>query len=335
MDFDFSEEQRMLRDSVRDLLHRESDARAVRKAFEDSGRSPERWHKLGQLGVLGLNLPEQYGGSAMDEVDMVLVMEEAGRALLPEPLLEGAVVAGPLLARAGTEAQKQAWLPRLASGEATLSFALKGQPYVNDADADLLILEQDGELHAVTQERLTLTPVKALDQTRRLFKVVAEVDGATLMGPVGDNADWAFNRAAAAASAQLVGIATAMLDMTVEYAKQREQFGKKIGAFQAIQHKLAECLLLTESARSAAYYAAYALSKNLPDSAIHVSVAKAYASDAERRMNYEALQIHGGIGFTWEHDLHLWLKRGRALEGAFGDADWHRKRISDWVYSQN
>jgi alkylation response protein AidB-like acyl-CoA dehydrogenase len=336
MDFDFSEEQNMLRATVRDLLAKECTPRHVRAMWEDpTGRSAERWRKLGELGVLGLNLPEQHGGGGMDEIDMVVVLEEAGRAVLPEPLLEGAAVGGPLLARAGTEAQKAAWLPRLAAGQATVSIGLAGQPYVNDANADLLILEREGELHAVTQDRLTLTPMPALDGARRLFKVTAELDGDTLMAPADGHAAWAFDHAAAAAAAELVGIADAMLAQSVEYAKAREQFGRKIGSFQAIQHKLAECLLLVESAKSASYYAAYALAKGLPDASIHVSVAKAYASDAERRMNYEALQIHGGIGFTWEHDLHLWLKRGRALEAAYGDADWHRRRISDWVYTSS
>jgi alkylation response protein AidB-like acyl-CoA dehydrogenase len=327
----------MLRATVRDLLSKECSPKDVRAMWEsDTGRSAERWRKLGELGVLGLNLPEEYGGGGMDEIDMVVVLEEAGRAVLPEPLLEAAAVGGPLLARAGTEAQRSAWLPKLASGQATLSVALKGQPYVNDGNADVLILEQNGELHAVTQDRLTLAPMPALDGARRLFKVTAaELDDDTRMAPAAEHAAWAFDHAAAAAAAELVGIAEAMLTMSVEYAKVREQFGRKIGSFQAIQHKLAECLLLVESARSAVYYAAYALAKDLPDASIHVSVAKAYASDAERRMNYEALQIHGGIGFTWEHDLHLWLKRGRALEAAYGDADWHRRRISDWVYRPN
>jgi alkylation response protein AidB-like acyl-CoA dehydrogenase len=155
------------------------------------------------------------------------------------------------------------------------------------------------------------------------------------MGPSGENAQWAFEHAAAATAAELVGVADGMFQQTVEYAKVREQFGRKIGSFQAVQHKLAETFLMVESAKAAVYYAAYALAKDLPDAAVHVSVAKAYAGDAERKANYESLQLHGGIGFTWEHDLHLWLKRGRALEAAYGDSDWHRRRIADWVYSKS
>jgi alkylation response protein AidB-like acyl-CoA dehydrogenase len=336
MDFDFSDEQYMLRDSVRDFLSRDCTPTEIRRIWEDElGRSPERWKKLGDMGVLGLTLPEESGGAGMDEIDLVLVLEEAGRQLLPEPLLEHTAVAAPLLARAGTEAQKAEWLPRAASGEATISFGLAGQAYVQDATADIVILEEDGQLHAATQDRLSLTPLKSVDGARRLFKVTAELDDATRMGTANGHAAWAFDHAAAATAAELVGVADAMLQRSVAYAKEREQFGRKIGSFQAIQHKLAETYLLVESAKNAVYYAAYALTKGLDDAAIHVSVAKAYAGDAERRANYESLQVHGGIGFTWEHDLHLWLKRGRALEAQYGDSDWHRRRIADWVYSRS
>jgi alkylation response protein AidB-like acyl-CoA dehydrogenase len=336
MDFDFSDEQFMLRDAVRDFLQKESSPAEVRRMWEDTaGRSPERWKKLGELGVLGLTVPEQFGGAGMDEIDLVLVLEEAGRNILPEPLLETAAVGAPLLARAGTDAQKSAWLPKVAAGDAVVSIGLKGQPYVADATADVVLLEQDGELHAATQDRLTLEPLTSWDRARRLFSVTAELDKDTLMAPAAEHSLWAFDHAAAATAAELIGIADAMLQNTIGYAKEREQFGRKIGSFQAVQHKLAETFLVVESAKAAVYYAAYALARDLPDASIHVSVAKAAAGDAERRANYESLQLHGGIGFTWEHDLHLWLKRGRALEAAYGDSDWHRKRISDWVYSKN
>jgi alkylation response protein AidB-like acyl-CoA dehydrogenase len=334
VDFDFSEEQYLLRDTVRDLLRRESDPAKVRAMWDDErGRSPERWRKLGELGVLGLLVPEEYGGSGLDEVDMVLALEESGRAVLPEPLMESAALAAPLLARAGSDALKNEWLPKAATGEAVLTVGLASQPYVVDATADLLLLERDGELHAVTQDRVTLQPLKSVDGARRLFKVTAETGDDTLIGSSQDHGQWAFDHAAAASAAELVGIAGALLDQTVEYVKQREQFGRKVGSFQAVQHRLAEMLLQVESARSAVYYAAYALANDLADAGVAASVAKAAANDAERFANQNAMQLHGGIGFTWEHDLHLWLKRGKALEWAYGDADFHRKRIADWVYS--
>ncbi len=336
MDFDFSEEQYLLRDTVRDLLGKESSPAAVRAAWEsDTGRSPERWRKLGEMGVLGLLVPEQYGGSGMDEVDMVLVLEEAGRHVLPEPVLESAALAAPLLARAGSDELQQRWLPRLADGSAVATVGLASQPYVSDATADLVILERDGQVHALPQDRVTAQPLKSIDPARRIFKVTAETGDDTLLGTSEQLGPWLFDHAAAATATQLVGIAGALLDQTVEYVKQREQFGRKVGSFQAVQHRLAEMLLQVESARSAVYYAAYALANDLPDASVAASVAKAAANDAERFANQNALQLHGGIGFTWEHDLHLWLKRGKALEWAYGDADFHRRRIADWIYAGN
>jgi alkylation response protein AidB-like acyl-CoA dehydrogenase len=334
VDFDFSEEQYLLRDTAREMFRRECTPKHVRAMWEDAtGRSPQRWSKLAELGLTGLTIPEEFGGSGMNEVDLVLVLEEAGRAILPEPLLEHTAVGAPLLARAGTTTQKRQWLQKLATGGATVTVGLRGSPFVADATADLVIIEHNGELHAVTQDRLTLVPQRSVDGARRLFSVTAEIGDDTRMDSSTEHKRWAFNHAAAATAAELVGVAGALLDMTVAYVAQREQFGRRVGSFQAVQHKLAETLLVVESARSAVYYAAYALANDLPDAAIATSVAKAYASDAERKANQEALQLHGGIGFTWEHDLHLWLKRGKALELQYGDADWHRRQISDWIYA--
>jgi alkylation response protein AidB-like acyl-CoA dehydrogenase len=321
---------------VRDLLRRESSPAQVRAMWDDErGRSPERWRKLAELGVLGLLVPERYSGSGLDEVDMVLVLEESGRAVLPEPVMESAALAAPLLARADSDALKQQWLPKIADGSAVASVGLASQPYVSDATADLLLLERDGEIHAVTQDRVTLQPLKSVDGARRIFKVTAETGDDTLIGTSEEHGQWALDHAAAATAAQLIGIAGALLDQTVEYVKVREQFGRKVGSFQAVQHRLAEMLLQVESARSAVYYAAYALANDLPDASVAASVAKAAANDAERFANQNSLQLHGGIGFTWEHDLHLWLKRGKALEWSYGDADFHRRRIADWIYQSN
>lgn len=334
MHFDFSPEQYMLRDTLRDVLTRECTPRHVRAMWDDpSGRSPDRWSTLGRLGVLGLCVPESAGGFGGDEVDMVLLLEESGRHVLPEPFLEHAALAAPLLARAGSDAQKAAWLPRLASGEAVATAGLASQRYVGDATADLVILEQDGELHALTQDRLVVEPVRSVDGARRLFSVTAETGADTRMPGGRDAVRWLHDHAAAGTAAQLVGIAGALLDRTLEYVKVREQFGRHIASFQAVQHKLAETWVQLEMAKGAVYYAAYALAGDLEDASVAVSVAKAAASDAQHRANTEALQLHGGIGFTWDHDLHLWLKRGKALENAHGDADHHRRRIADHIYA--
>jgi alkylation response protein AidB-like acyl-CoA dehydrogenase len=334
VDFDFSDEQKLLRDTFRDLLRRECTPADVRAMWDDPvGRSEARWKRLADVGLLGITIPEEFGGYGGDEIETVLLLEEAGRAALPEPFLEHAALGAPLLARAGSDIQKSEWLPRLADGSATVTVGLESHAYVPDATADLVLLERDGELHALTQDRLTLEPRRSVDHARRLFAVTAEIGRDTVMGPSGPHRGWIEDHGAWAAAADLTGIAGALLDRTVEYVQQREQFGHKVGSFQAVQHRLAEVYLLVESARSAVYYAAYALANDLDDAPVAVSVAKAYAGDAERRANNEALQFHGGIGFTWEHDLHLWLKRGKALELAWGDADQHRRRIADWIYA--
>ena len=334
MDFDFSDEQRLLRDTFRDLLKKHCTPADVRAMWEDPiGRSEDRWRRLGEVGLLGVAVPEEFGGHGGDEVDLVLLLEEAGRAVLPEPFLEHAALGAPLLARAGTHKQKSEWLSRLAEGGASVTVGLQSQAYVPDATADLVILERDGELHALTQDRLVVEPRRSVDHGRRLFSVTAETGRDTLMGPSAGHREWILDHGAAAAAAELTGIAGALLERTIEYVLQREQFGRKVGSFQALQHRLAEDYLLVESSRSAAYYAAYAIANELDDASVAASVAKAYASDAERRVNNDALQFHGGIGFTWEHDLHLWLKRGKALELAWGDADWHRRRIADSIYA--
>src|SRR5258706_11586600 len=206
---------------------------------------------------------------------MVLVLEESGRHVLPEPVAESSALAAPLLARAGSDALKQSWLPRLADGSALATVGLASSPYVNDATADLLLLERDGEIHAVTQDRVTLQPLKSVDGARRLFKVTAETGDDTLIGTSVEHGQWLFDRAAAATAAQLVGIAGALLDQTVEYVKQREQFGHKVGSFQAGQHRLAEMLLQVESARSAGCYAAYTLANDLPVPSVASTAAKA------------------------------------------------------------
>ena len=334
MDFDFSDEQRLLRDTFRDLLKKHCTPADVRAMWEDPvGRSEDRWRRIGEVGLLGVAVPETFGGHGGDEVDLVLLLEEAGRAALPEPFLEHAALGAPLLARAGTEKQKSEWLSRVADGGASVTVGVESQAYVPDATADLVILEREGELHALTQDRLVVEPRRSVDHARRLFSVTAETGRDTLMGPSAPHRDWILDHGAAAAAAELTGIAGVLLERTIEYVLQREQFGRKVGSFQALQHRLAEDYLLVESSRSAAYYAAYALANQLEDASVAVSVAKAYASDAERRVNGDALQFHGGIGFTWEHDLHLWLKRGKALELAWGDADWHRRRIADSIYA--
>jgi alkylation response protein AidB-like acyl-CoA dehydrogenase len=335
MRFDFTAEQYQLRDAARDFFAGECTPAHVRAMWDDdAGRSPERWRRMAETGFLGVTVPEAHGGLGMSAVELVLLLEEAGYACLPEPLLETVGIAAPLLVEAGTPDQQAEWLPRIAAGEAIVTVQLAGQATVSDAHvADLLLVERDGELHALPRERFSATPQPSFDHARRLFAVEVEVGEDTRMTGGVEAAARSWDRAVWGTAALLNGVSQRLLDMTVAYVREREQFGRPIGSFQAVKHKLAETLLVVETAKAPAWYAAYASAHDLEDGREAASVAKSYASDAARKANHEALQCHGGIGFTWEHDLHLWLKRGTALTQSYGSARWHRARLADHLFA--
>jgi alkylation response protein AidB-like acyl-CoA dehydrogenase len=247
--------------------------------------------------------------------------------------VETVAIGAPLLAAAGTDEQRREWLPRIAGGDAIVTVSLGGAPFVLDADvADLLVVEWSDELYAVPRGQFSQRRVPSEDGARRIFEVDADLTTASHMagGPV-DAAEGA-RRGAAATAGVLGGIAMRLLEMTVEHVKSRKQFDRPVGSFQAVKHKLADVHVMVESARAAAWYAAYAIARGLPDRGVAASVAKAAAGEAERKANTEALQCHAGIGFTWEHDLHFWLKRGKALEAAYGSAREHRAALSAHVF---
>jgi alkylation response protein AidB-like acyl-CoA dehydrogenase len=329
VDFEFTDEQLALRDLARDLFEKESPPTRLRELWEGAARDEAVWRTMGEAGLLGVTVPADFGGVGGDDVDLALVLEEAGRAALPEPLLETVAVGAPLLAAAGTREQKAEWLPRIASGDALIAVQLGGAPFAADADlAGLLLCEQDGELHAVPKGSFAVRPVVSEDRARRLFAVSATCSAATRMDGDAAAGERAFLRGAVAAAGVLNGVAQKLLEMTIAHVKARLQFGRPVGSFQAVKHKLADAHVAVASARAATWYAAYALASSLEDASVAASAAKAYASDAEALANAAALQCHAGIGFTWEHDLHLWLKRGKALEQAWGSAREHRERIA-------
>ena len=333
MEFDFTAEQLALRDLARDLFEKESPPSRLRELWEGAERDASCWRAMAAVGLTGLTIEEKHGGMGGTDVDLALVLEETGRAALPEPLLETVAVAAPLLAEAGTDDQRAEWLPKIAAGDAVATVAFTGWPFVVDAgEADLLIAEtQAGELHALPRGAFGATKVESEDRARRVYSVELRPTAATLMP--GDTAR-ARLRAAVGAAGILNGISTKLLDMTLAHVKARNQFGRPVGSFQAVKHKLADAHVLVESARAATWYAAYALASAGPDAALSASVAKSYASDAAAAANRAALQAHGGIGFTWEHDLHLWLKRGKALEQAYGSASEHRRRIATSLFEE-
>jgi alkylation response protein AidB-like acyl-CoA dehydrogenase len=325
VEFDFTPEQHALRELARDLFEKESPPSRLRELYDGGTRDGGVWRAMGAVGLLGLTIPEEHGGTGGDELDLALVLEEAGRAALPEPLLETAGIAAPSLVDAGVTDH----LARIAEGEALATVRLGGSPYAVDADrADVLIEERDGELYLVERGSFTVRPVPSEDRARRLFAIEAPASGATRLSGGRDATARARMRGAVAAAGVLNGISTRLVEMTVAYVKDRQQFGRPVGSFQAVKHQLTDAHVAVEAARAATWYAAYALARGLPDAPLAASVAKAQAGEASATANRGALQLHGGIGFTWEHDLHLWLKRGKALEQSYGSAREHRAIIA-------
>jgi alkylation response protein AidB-like acyl-CoA dehydrogenase len=324
--FQFTDDQVLFRDAVRELLEKECPAAHVRAMWESAtGRSPELWDKLVRMGVVGLTVPEDHGGLGLDEVDLVLILEETGRAAVPEPIVETTAVGAPLLRDVGALDR----LPR--DGVVTVGLdALSG---VTDAHvANVLVLQRDDELHALTRDAVELTRQPSVDGARRVFTVAWQPASATRVATGDDSLraiGRAFDRGALAAAAQLLGVADRLIELAADHARGREQFGRPIGAFQAVKHHLANALLALEFARPVTYRAAFSVARDDDDRATHVSMAKAYASDAAALAARTALQVHGAIGYTWEHDLHLWMKRAWVLAATWGDASWHRARVAD------
>ncbi len=340
MRFVFTEDQRLFQRTVRDFLAKAFPPEELRASWADAaGRSRERWARLASLGVAGMLVPSDAGGLGMDEVDMVLLLEEAGRAALPEPIVETSLVATRLLSALAPAEVRARWLPAIASGDAWIAVGLEGRgPYVADAHvADLLLLQRGDALHAVDPGHVELIAQPAIDGAERLFTVDWNPTAATELGG-GKAAEAAmaegFDRAASGVAGQLLGVADRMIEMAADHARQREQFGQPIGSFQAVKHLLANALLKLDFARPAVYRAAWAMAHQSEGPELRArdaSIAKVYASEAATAAAGVALQVHGAIGYTWEHDLHLWMKRAWTLAGAWGDAEWHRERVASWL----
>ena len=340
MHFAFDEEQLRFRDSVRGVLDRVCAPSAVRAAWDHGGAHvASRWTALAELGVLGLLVPERAGGLALDEVALMLPLEETGRAALPEAVVETAAVAAPLLGALRDAAFADPWLARIAAGETVVTVGCAPNPWVRSADtADLLLLAREGELHALPRADVDLDRVPHLDGAQRLFhvawtpsartRIAAGAEAATLVA-------YAVDRGALAAAAQSLGVGQRLIEEAVRYAKQREQFGHAIGSFQAIKHMLASAQVRLEFARPVVYRAALAVARDLPTRSRDVSHAKIVAAEAAALATRTALQVHGAIGYTWEVDLHIWMKRAWALETAWGTSSWHRARVAAAVLDAN
>jgi alkylation response protein AidB-like acyl-CoA dehydrogenase len=377
MDFGFNQEQELLRATARKFLENECTSQFVRQRMaEPAGVTDEFWARLAEQGWLGLVYPEAYGGTGLGFVDLTVLMEEMGRAVMPGPFFSTVLLGGLAILEAGSEAQKKEWLGRISEGRAraTLAFTepnarwdaaavtatareaggrftLSGTKlFVLDAHvADVLVVAARTREGKRPEEGLSLFLVPkgatglevkllpTMDQTRKLCEVALRdvtVGADALLGP--KDGAWAplsrvLDRATVALCAEMCGGAQRVLDMTTEYAKIRIAFGKPIGSYQGVKHRAADMLVEVENAKSLTYYAAWAVDENVPEAPLAASMAKAYVSDAYRRTAGAGIQLHGGIGFTWEHDLHLYFKRAKSSEFTFGDATYHRERVAQLI----
>ncbi|HEY1280882.1 MAG TPA: acyl-CoA dehydrogenase family protein [Acidimicrobiales bacterium] len=315
MRFSFTEDQRLFASTLRDLLSKECPATRVRAAWDDgTGHAPDAWAQVAALGLLGLLVPEADGGGGGDEVDLVLLLVELGRTGVPGPVIEHAAIVAPALA--GTP-----WARQVAAGELVATAWLDG-PYVPHAGVADLILTPEGVL-----EGCSSTEVEALDGGRRLFVV----DAAPPIAVAGLDVELARVRGALAAAAVLIGLAARLIELAADHARQRHQFGRPIGSFQAVKHLLANALVKMEFAQPAVERAAWSVATRQPTRARDVSMAKALASEAALQSARAAIQVHGAMGYTWECDVQLFAKKAWALAAAHGDARFHRRRVADAV----
>jgi len=374
MDYGLTEEQEMLRTMARDFLTNECPKTFVRELMEDeTGHSPELWKKMADVGWLGLVFPEEYEGTGMGFRDLTILCEEMGRAVMPGPFFSTVVLVGMALLAAGTEEQKQEFLPKIASGDMVCTLAALEEDgdlwpggiqtkavrraddyiisgtkrFVLDAKAADYMLCAARTKHATdTEEGITLflvnakdravysTPLVTMDETRKQYEVQfnnVAVPASNIVGEL--HQGWSVVKdialqAAAALSAEMVGGAEFALEMTVDYLKERVQFGRPIGSFQALKHRCADIAIDLEYARSLMEWAALTMDRDAPDAPIAVSMAKAYCGDTYKRATDAGVQLHGGIGFTWDHDMHLYFKRARSNDTAFGDGHYHRELIA-------
>ncbi len=329
MDFDFNDEQREIKSTAHDFLGSRFKPEKVRELAEsESPYDDGLWKEMCDLGWSGIAISDEYGGQGLGVVELIILQEELGYHLAPSPFIANAF-AGALIEGAGSDEQKQNWLPGIASGEERGAAAMtqEDEPIVGAAKgASILVLNEGDGGRLVKPDDATLTRLDLIDTTRAYYKVSAE-GGESLPGDV---------RAAVcvgmvAFAAELVGVAQRALDISVEYAKERQQFGRAIGSYQAVSHRLAEMLWEVEEARSLTYSAAWAgdADPDLLPMAAHM--AKARASDAATSVTHNAIQTLGGIGFTWEHDIHFFLKRARAGAQLLGSSRMHRDMVAGFV----
>jgi alkylation response protein AidB-like acyl-CoA dehydrogenase len=373
MDLGLSEEQGLLKDAARDFLEKECPDTFVREMEEDErGYTPEFWQKMAAQGWQGIVIPEQYGGTGMTFTDLIVLLEEFGRAVVPGPFISTVVLGTMPILEAGTEEQKQEFLPKLAAGELIMTLALTEPSAKWDADGVAMPAKAEGDSFVLSGTKLFVpdahvsdymvvaartkesenpedgvtlllvdsksagiefTVLKTIAADKQCEVVFNEVRApkANVLGEV--DKGWPIiqslkNKAAVAACAYLVGLSQMDFDTSLDYAKERIQFGRPIGSFQAIQHKFADMIIDVDGSRFITYKAAWALQENEPDAEMLVSMAKAWCNEATRRVVSHGQQIHGGIGFTKDYKIELYFRRQKWMDLMWGDADYHRELVA-------
>ena len=326
MNFDFTEDQHEIKRTARELLAKRSGVEQVREAAEGDAYDESLFTELRELGWTGIAIDEQYGGAGLGVVELMILCEELGYALAASPFLANAL-GGLMIEHAGSDEQRAKWLPGIASGEATATVALASggsSEVVPDADGAAVIVLIEGDVATlIARADAEVEPVSTIDPTRRYARVSAS-GGEELPGDVAG----ALARAEVALSAEMVGIAQRTQEMAIEYAKERKQFDTPIGAFQAISHRCAQMLFDTEGARSATYFGGWAADADESQLALAASIAKAAASEAALSVTASSIQVHGGIGFTWEADVHWFFKRAQLDAAMLGGTGAQRARVT-------
>lgn len=341
MDFTFTDDQQMLIEGVATLLRKEVTAEQIRASWNLDGSDPQLWRQLVELGIPAILVPEAQGGLGLNELDFIRIAEECGRVALAEPIVEMAMVATPMLVQLAEHSEQCAeLLEEIAGGDARVAVGHPINPTVADAQiADWLLLPHGHEVHLVPSDSVALTVQESLDPSRRLFTV--DWDGSSSTYCVAEEqlgaelwAD-ALNRGALLNAALLIGLTQGMIEQSVIYTTDREQFGRPIGANQAVKHHMANCAVKTEFTKPVIYRAGYEISRRSQRSAVAVSHAKVAAGESALLTAKNSIQVHGAMGYTWECNLQIWAKRAWALNTSWGDAGFHKNRIHDWLMDEH
>ena len=323
MRFDFDDIQREIKDTARQFLGTRFKPEKVRELAESGSYDDALWREVSELGWPGIAIAEQYGGQGLGMVELMILCEELGQACAPLPFLSNAC-AGLVIEGAGSDEQKQRWLGAIAAGDGRGAFGDSDVLIDGEGAACAVVYGADDEVRVVDLDGVALEPLDLIDATRRYSAPLGDGVGEPVPGAFAPATD----RILIAVAADLVGVAQRAMEMAVEYAKDRKQFDRPIGAFQAVSHQCAEMLYDVEEARSLTYYAAWAADADPDSLPLAAAMAKARASEAAWAVCKASIQVHGGIGFTWEHDLHFLLKRARAGAQLFGTCGQHRERVA-------